>query len=367
MEKIEKNTDDDIRTLEWLEHIRLRPCLYDCKPGDGSNVDDGIYRLIKEVLNNSVDEHMMGFGNKIIIDVTDEMVTVRDFGRGIPLGKLVEVVSKVNTGGMYDSRAFAKSIGLNGVGLKVVNALSTSFEIRSVRGGQMKTARFECGKLLEESPITACDEPIGTFVQFIPDASIFCGYRYQDEFIIPMLKKFTYCSTGLTITFNGKSLFSNNGLIDLLREKMHQAPMYSPIHLSGDNIEVAITHVNNDGEEYYSFVNGHYTVQGGTHLSAFKKAVVHTLKKYFHLNSTYSDILNGMIAVVSIKVEEPYFETFTKTKLATTDMEPYGQTVSEFIGSFIHKELVNYLQCNPETADIILNKIQNNKLDIGGW
>lgn len=357
-----KYTDDDIRTLEWWEHIRLHPCRYNCNPGDGSSVDDGIYVLIKVVLDNSVDEHMMGFGNKIIINVTDEMVTVSDFGRGIPLGKLVEVASKMRTGGMYCPQEFAKSISLNGVGIKVVNALSTSFEIKSVRDGQMKTVRFECGKLLEESPITASDEPSGTFVQFIPDASIFCGYRYRDEFIIPMLKNYTYCSTGLTITFNGKSLFSNNGLIDLLREKMHQAPMYSPILLSGDNIEVAITHVNNGGEEYYSFVNGHYTVEGGTHLSAFKNAVVHTLKKYFHLNSTYSDILNGMIAVVSIKVEDPYFETATRTKLATTDMEPYGQTVSEFIESFIHKELVNYLQCNPETADIILNKIQNNKL-----
>jgi len=363
MKKIGKKTDDDIRTLEMYEHIRLHPGMYVGMLGDGTSSNDGIYVLIKEVLNNSVDEHMMGFGNKIIIDVTDEMVTVRDFGRGIPLGKLVEVVSKVSTGGMYDSRAFAKSIGLNGVGIKVVNALSTSFEIRSVRGGQMKTARFECGKLLEESPITACDEPSGTFVQFIPDASIFCGYRYREEFIIPMIKNYTYFNIRLTITFNGKSLFSNNGLIDLLCENMHQAPMYSPIHLSGDNIEVAITHVNDDGEEYYSFVNGHYTVQGGTHLSAFKEAVVRTLKKYFHLNSTYSDILNGMIAVVSIKVEDPYFETATRTKLATTDMEPYGQTVSEFVGSFIHKELANYLQCNPDTADIILNKIQNNKLD----
>lgn len=363
MKKIDENSEDHIRTLEWWEHIRLHPCRYDCNPGDGSSVDDGIYVLIKGVLDNSVNEHLMGFGNKIIIDVTDEKVTVRDFGRGIPLGKLVKVVSKMNTGGMYDSQAFAKSIGLNGVGIKAVNTLSTSFEIRSVRDGQMKTARFECGKLLEESPITACDEPNGTFVQFIPDASIFCGYRYREEFIIPMLKDYTYSNTGLTITFNGKSLFSNNGLIDLLREKMHQAPMYSPIHLSGDNIEVTITHVNNGGEEYYSFVNGHYTVEGGTHLSAFKKAVVHTLKKYFHINSTYSDILNGIIAVVSIKVEDPYFETFTKTKFATTDIEPYGQTVSDFIGSFIHKELVYYLQCNPETADIILNKIQNNKLD----
>lgn len=363
MKKIEKNTDDDIRTLEMYEHIRLHPCMYVGMLGDGTSSNDGIYVLIKEVLNNSVDEHMMGFGNKIIIDVTDEKVTVRDFGRGIPLGKLVKVVSKMNTGGMYDSQAFAKSIGLNGVGIKVVNALSTSFEIRSVRGGQMKTARFECGKLLEESPITACDEPNGTFVQFIPDTSIFCGYRYREEFIIPMLKNYTYFNIGLTITFNGEDYYSRNGVIDLLRENNTKIPLYQPIHLPGDNIDVLITHVNDDGEEYYSFVNGHYTVQGGTHLSAFKEAVVRTLKKYFNLNSTYSDILNGIIAVVSIKVVEPYFETFTKTKLATTDMEPYGQTVSEFIGSFIHKELVNYLQCNRETADIILNKIQNNKLD----
>lgn len=356
-------TEDDITTLDWKEHIRRRPGMYIGKLGDGSNYDDGIYVLLKEVLDNSIDEYMMGFGKAIYVDVSDSMVSVRDYGRGVPLGKLVDVASKMNTGGKYDSKAFKKSVGLNGVGIKAVNALSTSFEIRACRDGQMKSARFECGELVEVSDILPTDEPNGTFVSFTPDATIFRDYHYHDDFIVPMVKNYTFLNTGLTIVFNGHKYISRRGLLDLLHENMTQEPLYDIIHLKGDDIEVAITHVNQYGEEYYSFVNGQHTTQGGTHLSAFKEAVSRTLKEYFGRNFEYSDIRNGMVAAVAIKVEEPVFESQTKTKLGSRDMGSDGPTVAKFIGDFIKKELDNYLHRDLDTAEIILKKIQESERD----
>jgi topoisomerase-4 subunit B len=294
--------------------------------------------------------------------VTDTSVSVRDFGRGVPLGKLVDVAAKMNTGGKYDSKAFKKSVGLNGVGIKAVNALSTEFEIRSVRDGQMKSARFSCGNLVEESEIvSAGDEQNGTFVRFTPDASIFRDYHYRDEFIVPLLKNYTFLNVGLAMIFNGKRFASRHGLLDLLRENMTNDPLYPTIHLSGDDIEIAITHANQYGEEYYSFVNGQHTTQGGTHLTAFKEAVSRTIKEYYGKNFEYSDIRNGMIAAIAIKVEEPVFESQTKTKLGSRDVGPEGPTVAKFVGDFIKRELDNYLHREPETSETMLKKIQESE------
>jgi topoisomerase-4 subunit B len=354
--------EGDIKTLDWQEHIRRRPGMYIGKLGDGTNSDDGIYVLLKEVLDNSIDEYMMGFGRQIVVDVTDTSVSVRDFGRGVPLGKLVDVAAKMNTGGKYDSKAFKKSVGLNGVGIKAVNALSTEFEIRSVRDGQMKSARFSCGNLVEESEIvSAGDEQNGTFVRFTPDASIFRDYHYRDEFIVPLLKNYTFLNVGLAMIFNGKRFASRHGLLDLLRENMTNDPLYPTIHLSGDDIEIAITHANQYGEEYYSFVNGQHTTQGGTHLTAFKEAVSRTIKEYYGKNFEYSDIRNGMIAAIAIKVEEPVFESQTKTKLGSRDVGPEGPTVAKFVGDFIKRELDNYLHREPETSETMLKKIQESE------
>ncbi len=354
--------EGDIKTLDWQEHIRRRPGMYIGKLGDGTNSDDGIYVLLKEVLDNSIDEYMMGFGRQIVVDVTDTSVSVRDFGRGVPLGKLVDVAAKMNTGGKYDSKAFKKSVGLNGVGIKAVNALSTEFEIRSVRDGQMKSARFSCGNLVEESEIvSAGDEQNGTFVRFTPDASIFRDYHYRDEFIVPLLKNYTFLNVGLAMIFNGKRFASRHGLLDLLRENMTKDPLYPTIHLSGDDIEIAITHANQYGEEYYSFVNGQHTTQGGTHLTAFKEAVSRTIKEYYGKNFEYSDIRNGMIAAIAIKVEEPVFESQTKTKLGSRDVGPEGPTVAKFVGDFIKRELDNYLHREPETSETMLKKIQESE------
>ncbi len=354
-------TEDDITTLDWQEHIRRRPGMYIGKLGDGSGADDGIYVLLKEVLDNSIDEFMMGFGRQIVVDVTPTTATIRDYGRGVPLGKLVDVVSRMNTGGKYDSKAFKKSVGLNGVGLKAVNALSADFEIASVRDGEEKRARFSCGKLVEEFPVTPTDRPNGTFVQFTPDPGIFRDYQYRDEFIVPLLKNYTFLNTSLAVVFNGKRFISRHGLLDLLRENMTKEPLYPPIHLTGDDIEVAITHANQYGEEYYSFVNGQHTTQGGTHLTAFKEAVSRTIKEYFGKNFEYSDIRNGIIAAVAIKVEEPVFESQTKTKLGSRDMGPDGPTVAKFVGDFIKRELDNYLHRNLDTADVILKKVQESE------
>ena len=353
--------EDDIKTLDWREHIRLRPGMYIGKLGDGTYNDDGIYVLLKEVLDNAIDEYMMGFGRQITVDVDGPTVTVRDYGRGIPLGKLVDVASKMNTGAKYDSKAFKKSVGLNGVGIKAVNALSDSFVIQSCREGMMRRAEFVRGELVNQTQETATDEPNGTFVQFTPDNTIFRDFHYNEEFIITLLKNYTYLNTGLAIVFNGKRFISRNGLLDLLRANMTKDPLYPIIHLSGEDIEIAITHANQYGEEYYSFVNGQHTTQGGTHLAAFKESVSRTIKDYFSRNFEYSDIRNGMIAAVSIKVEEPVFEGQTKTKLGSRDMGPDGPTVAKFISDFLKKELDNYLHKNLETAEIILKKVQESE------
>ncbi len=353
--------EDDIRTLDWREHIRLRPGMYIGKLGDGSYNDDGIYVLLKEVLDNAIDEYMMGFGRQVMVDVTETTVTVRDYGRGIPLGKLIDVASKMNTGAKYDSKAFKKSVGLNGVGIKAVNALSTSFIIQSNRDGLMRRAEFARGELLSETAELPTNEPNGTLVQFTPDGTIFRDYHYNDDFIVTLLKNYTYLNTGLAIIFNGKRFISRNGLLDLLRANMTKDPLYPIIHLKGEDIEIAITHANQYGEEYYSFVNGQHTTQGGTHLAAFKESVSRTIKDYFGRNFEYSDIRNGMIAAVSVKVEEPVFESQTKTKLGSRDIGPEGPTVAKFIGDFLKKELDNYLHKNLETSDILLKKIQESE------
>ncbi|MCM1028763.1 MAG: type IIA DNA topoisomerase subunit B [Pseudoflavonifractor sp.] len=354
--------EDSIITLEWQEHVRRRPGMYIGKLGDGSNADDGIYVLLKEVIDNSIDEYMMGFGSRLEITVTDSSVSVRDFGRGIPLGKVVDASSKMNTGGKYDSKAFKKSVGLNGVGIKAVNALSTSFIIESVRAGEVKRAEFSCGKIVADHEIAPTDQPDGTMVSFTPDPSIFRDYRYREEFILPLIKNYTFLNTGLAIFFNGKRFFSRGGLEDLLKEAMTNEPLYPIIHLKGEDIEVVITHANQYGEEFYSFVNGQHTTQGGTHLTAFKEAVSRTIKEFLgKAQFEYSDIRNGMVAAIAIKVEEPVFESQTKTKLGSRDMGPDGPTVAKFIGDFIKKEFDNYLHKTPDTAQIILKTVQDSE------
>ena len=356
-------TEDNITTLDWQDHIRMRPGMYIGKLGDGTNPDDGIYVLLKEVVDNSIDEYAMGAGKRIEVRVTDTEVYVRDYGRGIPLGKLADVAGKMNTGAKYDSAAFKKSVGLNGVGLKAVNALSTRFEIRSVRDGQTRHAVFAKGKLIEQSEPVPCDEPNGTEVRFIPDASLFKGYRFREEFILPLLRNYTFLNVGLTINFNGKNYFSRHGLLDLLNENMTSEPLYPIIHLKGDDIEVAITHARQYGEEYYSFVNGQHTTQGGTHQTAFKEAFSRTVKEYFNKNMEYTDIRSGLVAAVSVRIIEPEFESQTKVKLGSRDIGPGGITVAKFVSDFIKRELDNYLHREPETAEAMLKKIQENERD----
>lgn len=352
---------DDIKTLDWKEHIRLRPGMYIGKLGDGSQNDDGIYVLVKEVLDNAIDEFMMGFGKQIDVTVTETTVTVRDYGRGIPLDKVIDVSSKMNTGAKYDSKAFKKSVGLNGVGIKAVNALSTDFTITSARDGQARTIEYSCGSIISDSGIVDSDEPNGTRVCFTPDNTIFRDYRYHEEYIVQLIKNYTFLNTGLSIYLNGKRYYSRNGLLDLLKENLTTEPLYPIIHLKGDDIEAVITHTKQFGEEYYSFVNGQHTTQGGTHLTAFRESVSRTIKEYFGKNFEYSDIRGGMVAAISIKVEEPVFESQTKTKLGSRDMGPNGPTVAKFIGDFIKKELDNYLHIDLTTADILLKKIQENE------
>ena len=354
-------SEDNIVTLEWQEHIRRRPGMYIGKLGDGTTSDDGIYVLLKEVLDNAIDEYMMGFGKQILVDIVDGKVVVRDYGRGIPLEKVVDVASKMNTGAKYDSAAFKKSVGLNGVGIKAVNALSTSFIVESVRDGQCKHVEFSKGVITDEHEICATDQPNGTMVTFTPDAEIFRDYLYRDEYVVPLLKNYTFLNTGLVIVYNGKRFVSRNGLVDLLKENMTKDPLYPTIHLSGEDIEVVITHANQYGEEYYSFVNGQHTTQGGTHLTAFKEVVSRTIKEHFNRNFEYSDIRNGMVAAISVKVEEPVFESQTKTKLGSRDMGPNGPSVAKFVGDFIKKELDNYLHKDPSTAEIILKKVQESE------
>ena len=348
---------DAIKTLDWKEHIRRRPGMYIGKLGDGSHADDGIYVLLKEVLDNALDEHMMGFGKQIVVEISSEVVSVRDYGRGIPLDKVKDVSSKMNTGGKYDSKAFKKSVGLNGVGIKAVNALSSSFFIQSYRDGMRNSVSYACGEVVSESGLMPTDEPNGTLVQFSPDGTIFKNYAYREELIEPLLKNYVFLNTGLTILLNGRKFHSRNGLVDLLNEYMTTEPLYPIIHLSGVDIEVVITHSNQYGEEYYSFVNGQHTTQGGTHLTAFREAATRTIKEFYAKNFEYTDIRNGMVAAISIKVEEPVFESQTKTKLGSKDVGPEGPTIAKFIGDFLKKELDNYLHKNGEVADVMLKKI----------
>ena len=348
---------DAIKTLDWKEHIRRRPGMYIGKLGDGSHADDGIYVLLKEVLDNALDERMMGFGKQIVVEISSEVVSVRDYGRGIPLDKVKDVSSKMNTGGKYDSKAFKKSVGLNGVGIKAVNALSSSFFIQSYRDGMSNSVSYACGEVVSESGLMPTDEPNGTLVQFSPDGTIFKSYAYREELIEPLLKNYVFLNTGLTILLNGRKFHSRNGLVDLLNEYMTTEPLYPIIHLSGADIEVVITHSNQYGEEYYSFVNGQHTTQGGTHLTAFREAATRTIKEFYAKNFEYTDIRNGMVAAISIKVEEPVFESQTKTKLGSKDVGPEGPPIAKFIGDFLKKELDNYLHKNGEVADVMLKKI----------
>jgi topoisomerase-4 subunit B len=353
--------DSNIITLEGLEHVRRRPGMYIGKLGDGSHVDDGIYVLLKEVLDNCIDEYRMGAGKTIEVRVNDGHVEVRDYGRGIPLGKMIEAVSIMNTGGKYDSKAFKKSVGLNGVGTKAVNALSASFVVQSYRDGQSRKATFEKGKLVNDSDVFADKSDRGTFIYFVPDDTLFENYVYKDEYIETMLRNYAYLNTGLTINFNGKKILSKNGLTDLLNENITAQPLYPIIHLKGEDIEIAFTHSDQYGEEYYSFVNGQHTTQGGTHQSAFREAVARTIKEFYSKNHELADIRNGIIAAVAISVEEPIFESQTKTKLGSRDMAKDGISVNKFISDFLKKELDNYLHRNSETSGILLQKIQDSE------
>jgi topoisomerase-4 subunit B len=349
--------EENIVKLEWWEHVRLRPGMYIGKLGDGNYSDDGIYVLLKEVMDNAVDEYMMGYGKNINITINDGIVTVRDYGRGIPLGKVVDVSSQMNTGGKYDSKAFKKSVGMNGVGIKAVNALSSYMQVRSFRDGETKAVEYKRAFITENPLVEKTNEANGTFVRFIPDEEIFKNYHFQDKYVEPLLKNYVFLNSGLTINYNGKKFYSKNGLEDLLNENMTSESLYPIIHLQASDIEIAITHANQYGEEYYSFVNGQYTTQGGTHLSAFKESVSRVIKEFYNKNFEYSDIRMGITAAIAIKVEEPVFESQTKTKLGSKDIGPEGPTVAKFIGDFLKKELDNYLHKNPETSDILFKKI----------
>lgn len=356
-----KYTEDNIRSLDWKEHIRMRPGMYIGKLGDGSSPDDGIYILLKEVLDNCIDEFVMGAGKTIEVSIKDKTVAVRDYGRGIPLGKVVDVVSKMNTGGKYDSLAFKKSVGLNGVGTKAVNALSNYFRVESVRDDKQKAAEFSAGNLVLEEEITDTTKRKGTKVTFIPDEAIFKNYKFRNEYVIKMLKNYCYLNTGLTVIYNGEKYFSENGLKDLLDENIAiEDTVYPIIHLKGDDIEVALTHSKSQySEEYHSFVNGQNTTQGGTHLVAFREALVKTIREFYNKNFEPSDVRKSVVSAVSIKVMEPVFESQTKTKLGSTDMgsDPGMPSVRTFINDFIKNKLDNFLHKNPETADLLLRKI----------
>ncbi len=353
--------EENIVTLEWKEHIRRRPGMYIGKLGDGSSADDGIYVLLKEVLDNSIDEFMTGFGKTIDVVIENETVMVQDHGRGVPLGKVKDVCSKMNTGAKYDSKSFKRSVGLNGVGIKAVNALSSSFSMVSTRDGQSKTVTFSQGTLLSDGELEPSNNSSGTRVEFTPDRAIFGDYHYRDEHIEPLLKNYVFLNIGLTINFNGKNYSSKNGLEDLLNENLTSEELYPIIHLFGEDIEVAITHTNQYGEEYYSFVNGQHTTQGGTHLAAFREATARVIKEFYDRNYEFSDIRNGIVAAISVKVEEPVFESQTKTKLGSKDMEPNGVTINKYINDFLKRDLDNYLHKNPDTAEILQKKIQDSE------
>lgn len=356
-----KYSEDTIKTLDWKEHIRLRPGMYIGKLGDGSSRDDGIYILLKEVLDNSIDEFMMGNGRQIDITINEREVSVRDHGRGIPLGKLVDVASKMNTGAKYDSKVFKKSVGLNGVGIKAVNALSTSFKIKSFREGEVKAVDFSQGNIVKEYDVEKSDEPNGVLTVFNPDEELFGKYRYLSEYVETLLRNYTFLNSGLTITLNGEKFFSRNGLRDLLDEYMNAPGLYPIIHLKEEDIELAMTHGRQYGEEYYSFVNGQHTTQGGTHLTAFRESIVKVIREFYGKNFDPADIRSAISAAISIKVEEPVFESQTKTKLGSKDIGPKGPSVRNFIHDFLKKYLDNYLHKNAETAEILLKRIQESE------
>lgn len=356
-------TDDNIRHLSDMEHVRTRPGMYIGRLGDGSHAEDGIYVLLKEVTDNSIDEFKMQAGDRIEVNVEDDLrVSVRDYGRGIPQGKLIEAVSKLNTGGKYDGKAFKKSVGLNGVGIKAVNALSSHFEVRSYRDGTVRIARFERGDLIDDRT-EATKEPNGTYILFEPDndEKIFHQYAFRGEYVENLLKNYTYLNTGLCIMYNGKRIISRHGLSDLLNDNMTLEGLYPIVHLKGEDIEIAFTHANQYGEEYYSFVNGQHTTQGGTHQSALKEHLARTIKEFFNKNHDFQDIRNGLVAAVAINVQEPIFESQTKVKLGSTLMEPGGLSVNRHVGDFVKLEVDNYLHKHAETAESILSKIQESE------
>lgn len=351
-------TEDEVKTLDWLEHIRIRPGMYIGKTGDGSSMDDGIYILLKEVIDNCIDEYQMGYGKKVEVTVTKEKVCVRDYGRGIPLGKLIDCVSQINTGAKYDSKAFKKSVGLNGVGTKAVNALSTYFKAYAVREGQKKMAEFEAGKLKKDHKVEKTDEANGTYIEFLPDGKIFKNYHYLHEYVEQMIQNYTYLNTGLTFVYNGNKYVSQKGLYDLLsRKKDVEGLCYPIIHLVGDDLEIAMTHNHHYGEEYYSFVNGQYTIQGGTHLQAFREAVVKTVRDFYKKDFDAVDIREAIVAAVSVRIQEPVFESQTKTKLGTDKLHGEERTMKQFVGDFIKEHLDNYLHKNPQTAEALLKRI----------
>jgi topoisomerase-4 subunit B len=355
-------TEDSIQSLDWKQHIRLRPGMYIGKLGDGSSPDDGIYVLIKEVIDNAIDEYTMGYGKSVDLIIEDKVVTVRDYGRGIPLGKVVDVVSKINTGAKYDSKAFQKAVGLNGVGTKAVNALSTFFKVSAFREGKEKTADFSRGELVKEYKESKTDQPNGTLVSFTPDESVFKGYRFIYDFIENQLWNYAFLNAGLKINFNGKSFLSKNGLLDLLQRKTNEDEIRYPIiHLTGEDIEVAISHTNDYGEDIYSFVNGQHTTQGGTHQQAFREAYVKTIRDFYKKDYDASDIRTGIVAAVSVRVVEPVFESQTKTKLGSINVDIEGPTMRQFVGDFLAKELDNFLHKHPAIAEAMKKRIEQSE------
>ena len=353
--------EDNIRHLDDMEHIRVRSGMYIGRLGDGSQNDDGIYVLLKEVMDNSIDEFKMGAGKRIEVNIEDNLrVSVRDYGRGIPQGKLVEAVSKLNTGGKYDSKAFKKSVGLNGVGIKAVNALSSRFEVRSYRDGKVRTVIFEKGVLQSDVTEDSTEEN-GTYIFFEPDNTLFLNYSFQNQFVETLLRNYTYLNTGLTFIYNGQRIISRHGLEDLLKDNMTSEGLYDIVHLNGEDIEIAFTHTNQYGEEYYSFVNGQHTTQGGTHQTALKEHIARTIKEFYNKNQDYADIRNGLVAAIAIDVEEPMFESQTKTKLGSNNMWPDGPTVNKYVGDFIKTEVDNFLHKNPLVTEVMLQKIQDSE------
>ena len=362
-------TDENIRHLDDMEHIRVRSGMYIGRLGDGQQNDDGIYVLLKEVMDNSIDEFKMGAGKKIEVTIEDDLrVSIRDYGRGIPQGKLIEAVSKLNTGGKYDSKAFKKSVGLNGVGIKAVNALSSRFEVASFRDGKVRRAAFEKGQLISDVTEDTTEET-GTSIFFEPDDTLFVGYKFLNQFVENLLRNYTYLNTGLTFIYNGQKILSRHGLEDLLKDNMTSEGLYDIVHLKGEDIEIAFTHTNQYGEEYYSFVNGQHTTQGGTHQSALKEHIARTIKEFYNKNQEFSDIRNGIVAAIALDVEEPMFESQTKTKLGSNNMwpaipqedKPAGPSINKFVGDFIKTEVDNYLHKNPQVADVMLQKIQESE------